>query len=71
MNESATGSPDTTPTSCPVCHSSAIVTTAKVPNRYSYWRCTMCGEIWNALRSQQRGNEPEPKRLIRGHYTGW
>ncbi|MGE5833849.1 MAG: MJ0042-type zinc finger domain-containing protein [Acidobacteriota bacterium] len=38
------------PVSCPICRSAAIVTTAKVPNQYSYWRCTSCGEIWNVLR---------------------
>ncbi len=40
------------PTSCPACQSSSIVTTAKVPDRDSYWRCKDCGEVWNNSRSQ-------------------
>jgi predicted Zn finger-like uncharacterized protein len=49
-----TPAPDTqrTPGVCPACRSSSIVTTAKNPDADSYWRCTNCGEIWNALRSQ-------------------
>ena len=39
------------PARCPTCHSSAIVTTAKSPDADTYWRCTRCGEIWNASRS--------------------
>jgi predicted Zn finger-like uncharacterized protein len=38
------------PESCPICHSSSIVTTAKVPDADSYWRCTGCGEVWNDAR---------------------
>ncbi|MGE5243524.1 MAG: MJ0042-type zinc finger domain-containing protein [Betaproteobacteria bacterium] len=41
-----------TPSSCPFCQSSSIVTTAKSPDADSYWRCTECGEVWNASRSQ-------------------
>lgn len=42
----------TPPAQCPACRSSAIVTTAKVPDAASYWRCTKCGDVWNAKRSQ-------------------
>lgn len=46
-------SPDyVAPTSCPVCRSTTIVTTAKSPDAESYWRCTKCGEVFNASRSQ-------------------
>ncbi len=41
------------PTSCPACKSSSIVTTAKMPDRDSYWRCKDCGEVWNNSRSQR------------------
>lgn len=44
--------PDYTPAGCPACASVAIVTTAKTPDANSYWRCTGCGEIWNASRRQ-------------------
>ena len=39
-----------TPASCPTCQSSSILTTAKVPDSNSYWRCQSCGEIWNGAR---------------------
>lgn len=42
------------PASCPTCKSSSIVTTAKIPDADSYWRCTNCGDIWNAARTQAR-----------------
>jgi transposase-like protein len=40
----------TTPTTCPVCASSSVSTTAKRPGVDSYWRCASCGEVWNAGR---------------------
>ena len=42
----------TRPASCPLCQSAAIVTSAKIPDATSYWRCTNCGEVWNSARSQ-------------------
>jgi len=39
------------PVICPACQSSSIVTKAKRANADSYWRCTSCGEIWNASRT--------------------
>jgi predicted Zn finger-like uncharacterized protein len=44
-----------TPAACPTCHSPLIVTTAKIPDSASYWRCTKCGEVWNVSRSQNNG----------------
>ena len=41
-----------TPATCPACRSTSIVTTAKIPDADSYWRCTSCGEVWNAARAQ-------------------
>jgi predicted Zn finger-like uncharacterized protein len=49
---SASPIPRTVPASCPTCRSSAIVTTAKIPDADSYWRCTSCGEVWNDSRRQ-------------------
>lgn len=40
------------PTCCPACQSTAIATAAKKPDNSSYWRCTSCGELWNASRSR-------------------
>jgi predicted Zn finger-like uncharacterized protein len=45
---------DAVPTSCPICQSTAIVTSAKSPDADAYWRCTKCGEVWNAARAQPR-----------------
>ena len=39
------------PASCPTCKSTSIVTTAKIPDADSYWRCTDCGDVWNAGRA--------------------
>jgi predicted Zn finger-like uncharacterized protein len=38
------------PTTCPACRSSAIVTTEKKPDASTYWRCESCGEVWNDSR---------------------
>jgi predicted Zn finger-like uncharacterized protein len=38
------------PAACPTCQSTAITTTAKIPDSTSYWRCTKCGDVWNASR---------------------
>ena len=38
------------PTACPACQSLAITTTARNPDEHSYWRCSGCGEVWNASR---------------------
>jgi predicted Zn finger-like uncharacterized protein len=45
----------TGPGSCPSCGSSSLVTTAKIPDAASYWRCTSCGDVWNDSRRQSRG----------------
>jgi predicted Zn finger-like uncharacterized protein len=44
--------PSNVPSCCPTCRSQAIVTTAKVPDAQSYWRCTACGDMWNVTRRQ-------------------
>jgi predicted Zn finger-like uncharacterized protein len=49
---SASAVPSPVPASCPKCKSSSIVTTAKIPDADSYWRCTNCGEVWNDSRRQ-------------------
>ena len=38
------------PASCPSCGSTSVVSTAKVPDVHSYWRCAQCGEVWNPAR---------------------
>jgi predicted Zn finger-like uncharacterized protein len=38
------------PVACPSCQSTVIVTTSKKPGADCYWRCTKCGEVWNASR---------------------
>ena len=51
VTPTASGAP-AMPASCPSCQSTLIVTTAKSPDADSYWRCTKCGEVWNASRMQ-------------------
>lgn len=57
VNRAAT-TPVTTniPASCPTCRSSSIVTTAKIPDSSSYWRCTACGHVWNESRGHNDRN---------------
>jgi|SwirhirootsSR3_FD_contig_31_1112234_length_583_multi_2_in_0_out_0_2 hypothetical protein len=38
------------PQSCPSCLSPSILSTAKIPDANSYWRCSRCGEVWNPAR---------------------
>ena len=40
------------PTACPACRSESITTTARTPDEQAYWRCTDCGEVWNATRRE-------------------
>ena len=47
----STSSAHVAPASCPRCRSSAIVTKEKTPDADTYWRCTNCGDIWNASRT--------------------
>lgn len=42
------------PTACPECESAAITTTARNPDENTYWRCSACGEVWNAFRRNTR-----------------
>ena len=44
------------PASCPTCQSTSIVSTAKIPDSSTYWRCTKCGDIWNDARRQTARN---------------
>ena len=49
------------PDACPACRSAKIVTTAKIADANSYWRCETCGEIWTPSR---RGS-PQQRRWSR------
>jgi hypothetical protein len=46
--------PDAAPTACPACQSLSISTTARHPDENAYWRCSGCGEVWNASRRAAR-----------------
>jgi len=52
----------TAPDACPFCRSADVQTTSKNVNESTYWRCTKCGQIWNAGRLQLR---PAPTRWFR------
>ena len=51
-------SPTSGPVACPFCKSRDVKTTSKAVNVSTYWRCTGCGQIWNASRLQQRQRAP-------------
>jgi transposase-like protein len=44
------------PTACPACRSQSITTTARTPDEHAYWRCSDCGEVWNAARREADRN---------------
>ena len=46
------------PVACPFCKSRDVKTTSKEVNASTYWRCTACGQIWNASRLQQGQRTP-------------
>jgi transposase-like protein len=41
------------PAKCPACGSRDVVTTSKVVDSSSYWRCGGCGEVWNIGRQRE------------------
>lgn len=43
---------------CPFCKSWDVKTTSKEVNASTYWRCTACGQIWNASRLPQVRRTP-------------
>jgi transposase-like protein len=45
--------PADVPSKCPACNSRDVVTTSKVIDAYSYWRCGACGEVWNVARQRE------------------
>lgn len=44
--------PAIAPTACPSCGSRELTTTAKIVDASTYWRCSRCGEVWNAARRE-------------------
>ena len=49
----ATREPGEAPTRCPSCGARDVVTTSKVVDASSYWRCGACGEVWNVARQRE------------------
>jgi hypothetical protein len=49
-SDSPSASGAAAPSACPACRATTISTAAKSPDQTSYWRCSACGEIWNAGR---------------------
>ena len=45
--------PGEVPKACPSCGSRDVVTTSKVVDASSYWRCGACGEVWNIGRQRE------------------
>ena len=42
---SVDGSKPSAPSTCPTCQSPSIVTTARIPDSNSYWRCQSCARF--------------------------
>lgn len=38
------------PTSCPFCGSTKIKTASEKADSSAYWRCEVCGDMWNPSR---------------------
>jgi len=38
------------PMQCPFCRSARLLTTSKLVDAATYWRCQACGQIWNPAR---------------------
>jgi len=53
-NQPEPGGPVTAPDVCPFCKSTDIATTSKSVDVSTYWRCTACGQVWNASRLQNQ-----------------
>jgi transposase-like protein len=45
--------PPTVPSNCPSCRSSEVSTVSKVVTAATYWRCSACGDVWNAGRRRE------------------
>ena len=46
---------DVIPT-CPLCHTSTTAVTVHTLREGAYWRCTRCGQMWDAFRLQTAAN---------------
>lgn len=57
LPQTTEGLPIAPPDACPFCRSKTLTTTSRTITAATYWRCTTCGEIWNAsrLESGSRG----------------
>ncbi len=42
------------PVECPECRSKKFGTLAATITRDTYWRCYMCGVVWNEIRYRQQ-----------------
>jgi uncharacterized Zn finger protein len=45
--------PAEVPAKCPSCGGREVVTTSKVVDESTYWRCATCGDVWNIARQRQ------------------
>jgi predicted Zn finger-like uncharacterized protein len=48
-----TREPAEVPAKCPSCGSRELVTTSKVVDASTYWRCATCGDVWNIARQRE------------------
>lgn len=50
MPRTADPEPPARPTACPFCQSPNVTTASHKIDSSTYWRCEVCGELWNAGR---------------------
>ncbi len=57
------------PTECPACGATDLRTTSKTIDDATYWRCVVCGEIWNVGRRRSQLPWPGGHRPWRSEAT--
>jgi transposase-like protein len=59
VDETARHEAVSAPLQCPFCRSRRVLTTSKLVDDATYWRCEACGQIWNPARLLVRPLRPK------------
>jgi hypothetical protein len=49
---------------CPLCHTSSTAVTVHALRQGASWRCTRCGQMWDAIRLQTAANYARHAELL-------
>ena len=63
VNESDEARDRRTPSRCPSCGSTNVMTSSKIVTSDCYWRCEACGEVWNVARRDAAGRSAGQYRI--------